>query len=200
MSKSIRTTGIPGAAKSLPVRVASRMPIVRRWVVTPIEPAPTRLEKWLPRRVAALLPAGKSRPAALELRIPLVTPMLRSVRQPLERTAAVVQVAREARKPRTRWERLREAARKTLEDPVAAARWEHLMGLGVGLATGRAETQPAKLRSPLARLLRARSDIPAKAPKPKRGLRERLQQLQSVLIENAGPGRSRNRRGNRKSR
>lgn len=196
-----RPTGLPGAAKSLPVRVAARMPIVRRWVVTPTEPAPTRLARLLPRRVAVLLPAGKRKPAVPQLRIPLVTPMLRGVREPLERTAAVVQVAREARKPRTRWERLRDAARKTLDDPVAAARWEHLMGLGVGLATRRVDARPAPARSPLARLLRVRDKTPAQpTKKSKLGLRGRLQQLQAALNENAGPRRSRDRRSDRGSR
>lgn len=193
-----RRSGVPGAAKSLPLRVASRVPLIGRWIVPPPDPAPppSRLVRLLPRRVAALLPARK--PAAEpRLQIPLVTPMLRGVRQPLARTAAVVQVARDARKPRTRWERLREAARKTLDDPAAAARWEHLMGLGVALAAGRADPKPERSRWPLARVLRPRVETPVK---PGRGLRVRLKRLQDLLNENAGPGRSRGRRGTPKTR
>lgn len=195
-----RRTGVPGAAKSLPQRVVSRVPLMGRWIVSSPEPAPprSRLARLLPRRVAALLPARKPI-AEPRLRIPLITPMLRGVRQPLVRTAAVVQVAREARKPRTRWERLREAARKTLDDPAAAARWEHLMSLSVGLAAGRVEPKvepkTVRFRSPLARVLRPRTETPIK---PARGLRARLKQLQDLLNENAGPGRSRGRRGTAK--
>ena len=99
--------------------------------------------------------------------IPFVSPILRGVRHPIERTAAVVKAARDARAPRTRWERLREAARMAIEDPASAAKWERLMGLGLGLVAGKRATAVAK--------------------PPRRGLRGRLQQLQTVLNDRAGP-------------
>ncbi|MCC2655993.1 MAG: hypothetical protein K0Q76_1101 [Panacagrimonas sp.] len=107
--------------------------------------------------------------------------MIRGVRRPIERTAAVVKAARDVRKPRTRWERLREAARLAIEDPVSAAKWERLMGLGVGLVAGK-KLSPKRKKAGSNDKKRLR-----------RSLRDRLQQLQSVLNDHAGP-RGRHRR------
>lgn len=117
--------------------------------------------------------------------------MIRGVRRPIERTAAVVKAAREVRRPRTRWERLREAARLAIRDPISATKWERLMGLGVGLVAGKRNTPvptPRRLASP--RVSKAKRLDPVAAPR--RGLRERLRELQSVLNDHAGP---RGRRG-----
>lgn len=110
-------------------------------------------------------------PVPPRLTIPFVSPVVRRVREPIERTARVVQVAREARRPKTRWERLREAAELALRDPVGAVHWERLMGLSMAFATrAPIEQAPKSPRSRLARLMRP----PAPAVIVEPGLRARL--------------------------
>lgn len=160
----------PGAAQVLRLRIVARVPVIRRLAPRQM-PAPPPARRLSPRRVLQLLRRRPAKPPPPPP-IPFVSPILRGVRRPIERTAAVVKVARDVRTPRTRWERLREAARTAIEDPVSTAKWERLMGLGVGLVAGNRSKPKAK---------------PAR-----RGLRGRLQQLQSVLNDHAGPlGRTR---------
>ncbi len=125
--------------------------------------------------------------------------MIRGVSQPIQRTAAVVRAARDVRKPRTRWERLRDAARLALDDPTEGTRWERLMGLGVGLVVGSRQPQrSAPVAKRLPRLRGARPKLAGTVMRPEPGLRARLQRLQTLLNENAGPARSRDRRGIKK--
>lgn len=117
---------------------------------------------------------------------------MRRVRQPIAQTARVVRAAREVSRPQTRWERLREAALQVIEDPVAATRWEKLMGLGVGLANGGRRPEPATRGrgAALARILRSRT-----ATLPAQGLRARLWAWSAgPQNKNAGPGNLRSRR------
>jgi hypothetical protein len=179
----------PGAARTLPLRLMAQVPVIRRLTPresSPASPPPAR--RLSPRRVLQLLrrrPAPKPSAPAARLSIPIVSPVIRGVRRPIERTAAVVKAARDVRKPRTRWERLREAARLAIEDPVSAAKWERLMGLGVGLVAGKNSKKGAGKRN---------GPVTPKKKAPRRGLRERLQQLQTVLNDRAGPhGRNRGR-------
>jgi hypothetical protein len=171
----------PGAARTLPLRLVAQVPVIRRLAPRDAPPPPAR--RLSPRRVLQLLrrrPASKPPIPPAGVAIPFVSPVIRGVRRPIERTAAVVKAARDVRKPRTRWERLREAARLAVEDPVSAAKWERLMGLGVGLVAGKSSKGRKR-------------NVPVKKKAPRRGLRERLQQLQTVLNDRAGP-RGRNRR------
>ena len=167
----------PGAARTLPLQLMAQVPVIRRLAPSRETPQPPPARRLSPRRVLQLLrrrPPKAPAPPAGFAAIPFVSPVIRGVRRPIERTAAVVKAARDVRRPRTRWERLREAARLAIEDPVSAAKWERLMGLGVGLVAGK-------------------KSVPPKKKAPRRNLRERLQQLQTVLNDRAGP-RGRNRR------
>lgn len=181
-------------AISLPHALISRVPVLGRSSRRQIEilqtraamPEPVRRKILrLPRRALILIglrdaPEPKIAPPPA---IPFVSPVMRRMREPIERTARVVQVAREVRRPKSRWERLREAAELALEDPVRAMRWEQLMGLGVALAARpAAKRQALSPRSRLARLVRA----PEPPPAPKPGLRARL--LARLLPKPAKPG------------
>ncbi len=188
----------PGAARVLPMRLMSHMPVIGRFARSRLPPPPPARKPGLlsPRRLVALLRREKPAPPPSRLRIPFVSPVVRGMRHPIERTAAVVRAARNVRKPLTRWERLREAARAAIDDPVDGTRWERLMGLGVGLVAGgrpavAARPEPKGRRIPRVRTPRPR--VEGVVPEP--GLRARLRRLQAVLNENAGPGRSRDRRG-----
>lgn len=188
----------PGAARVLPMRLVSRVPLLLRRL-SPKPPPPKKRLVLSPRRLAAWLRPEKPEPAP-SLRIRFVSPVIRGMRQPIQRTAAVVRAARDVRKPATRWERLREAARLVIDDPVAATRWDKLVGLSVGLVAGSAHksrkkpgaaTSRSKLEpGPSPRKKKAASE----AMRSERGLRGGLRRLQVLLNENAGPGRSRDRR------
>jgi hypothetical protein len=184
-------TGQPGAARILPLRLMARVPVIGRLARPAAPPPPAR--RLSPRRVLQLLRRRPSKPPPPPgLAIPFVSPMIRGVRRPIERTAAVVKAARDVRRPRTRWERLREAARLAIQDPISATKWERLMGLGVGLVAGKQNaTVPAGRRLASPRVSKAKRVDPVAAPR--RSLRERLRELQSVLNDRAGP-RGRNRR------
>ena len=189
----------PGAARVLPMRLVSRVPLLRQ--LAPKPPAPTKKPALLsPRRLAALLRRQKVEPPPPALRIPFVSPVLRGVRQPLVRAAAVVRAARDVRKPATRWERLRNAARMAIDDPIAATRWDRLMGLGVGLVAGgsrKARTKAGATQrksKPKAVARKPKARAASEAMRAERGLRGGLRRLQALLNENAGPGRSRDRR------
>jgi len=187
----------PGAARVLPMRLVARVPLLRRFAPKPTPVKPPSLLS--PRRLVRLLTGKKAVPppsSSSRLRLSIVGPMIRGVRQPIERTAAVVRAAREVRKPQTRWERLREAARVAMDDPVDGRRWERLMGLGVGLVAGgkrvkAPKTQPKRV--PKLRSTHPKAAAPARRPVV--GLRDGLQRLQALLNENAGPEQRRDRRG-----
>ncbi len=186
----------PGAARVLPMRLVARLPLLRRLAPQPppVKPAgllsARRLVTLLRKRKTAAPAASPSR-----LRVALMAPMIRGVREPIERTAAVVRAAREVRKPQTRWERLRQAARVAIDDPVAGTRWERLMGLGVGLVAGGARDKApktSKRRLPRLRAPRPAAEVPV--ARPAASLRGGLRRLQTLLNENAGPGQRRDRR------
>jgi hypothetical protein len=187
----------PGAARVLPMRLVARVPLLRRLAPQPVEVKQPALLS--PRRLVRLLRGKKAAPAPVPsspLRLPIVGPMIRGVRQPIERTAAVVRAARDARKPQTRWERLREAARVAIDDPVDGTRWERLMGLGVGwVAGGKRAKAPKTQAKRLPRLRVSRPKVQAPTRRSGVGLRDGLQRLQALLNENAGPGQRRDRRG-----
>ena len=118
------------------------MPVLGRYARQRAEQRAERLKAQQrllsPSRLMASARQGNDRILlAAENHLPVLGPVLRQMRKPLAQTARVVQAAREVRKPMTRWERLREAAWLAVEDPAGASRWEHLMGLGVALATRR---------------------------------------------------------------
>lgn len=174
-------TARPGAARALPLQLMARMPVIRR-LAGPEPPAPPS-RSVSARRVLQLLKRRPAKPAPPRLAIPFVSPMIRGVSRPIERTAAVVRAAREVRKPRTRWERLRETARLAIQDPTSAARWEQLVGLGVGLVAGKQNAGST----------RALKRQPAASATPRRSLSERLQRLGAVLNDHAGPRGRRHR-------
>ncbi len=131
----------PGAARSLPRRLIAQVPWVARWTRAPVErvvvPQPRLLLGSLPRKLLGRLrlpPPAAPETATLES-------LVRRVRSPLAQTARVVEAACELRRPRARWERLREAAALAMSDPTSAVRWERLMGLGLGLARSPAATR-----------------------------------------------------------
>ena len=191
---------LPGAAKSLPIRLIAQVPLLGRLTRVSAQPEPiaplsvsVRLRQGLsPRRLVRLLRApAVATTAPASSRVPLLGSLMGRVRQPIAQTARVVRAAREVSRPQTRWERLREAALQVIEDPVAATRWEKLMGLGVGLASGARKAEPpARGRgSALARILRGRETAPPQ------GLRARLRAWRtSPDNEKAGPGKLRGRR------
>ncbi|TDU26686.1 hypothetical protein DFR24_3715 [Panacagrimonas perspica] len=187
----------PGAARVLPMRLVARVPLLRRLAPQPVAVKPPALLS--PRRLVRLLSGKKATPPpapSSRLRLSIVGPMIRGVRDPIERTAAVVRAAREVRKPQTRWERLRQAARVAIDDPVDGTRWERLMGLGVGLVAGGKHRKAPKAKTKrLPQLRVSRLKIEAPARRPSLGLRDGLQRLQTLLNENAGPGQRRDRRG-----
>ena len=122
-----------------------------------------------PSRLIASMRARNDRMLlAAEDHLPVLGPALRQMRKPLAQTARVVQAAREVRKPMTRWERLREAAWLAIEDPAGASRWEHLMGLGVALATG-GPTPAVERPSRWSRVLQRAKSVSPKAPNKKAG-------------------------------
>lgn len=170
------------AAISIPQALISRLPVIGRASRRRIEQQQrARAAQREPLRrqilrlpIRALSWAGlrkASEPPLRRLSIPFVSPMVHRVREPIERTARVVKVARQARLPKSRWERLREAAELALRDPVGALHWERLMGLGMAFATRESIAQaPRPPRSRLARLVR-----PAEpAAVVERGIRARL--------------------------
>lgn len=189
---------MPGAARSLPLRLLSRVPVLGRLGRSAPPPLPSAPPHKLPvRMVRALLPRRLKRWMGGQPPLALPSPptsalegVLNRMRQPLSRTARVVNAAREVRRPKTRWERLREAALQVMDDPVAATRWEQLMTLGMGLAQGR-KPQPPRKRSALERIVRGRA--PEGAPETP-GLAARLLPWKRKPKKNAGPGNSRNRR------
>ncbi len=186
---------LPGAAKSLPIRLIARVPLLGRLTRVSVQPEPIaplsvsiRLRQGLsPRRLVSLLrPRPAAASATASSRVPLLGSLMGRVHQPIARTARVVRAAREVSRPQTRWERLREAALQVIEDPVAATRWEKLMGLGVGLVNGARKAEPpARGRgSALARILRGRE------PPAPPDLRARLRAWRaSPTNEKAGPGK-----------
>lgn len=157
-----RLAARPGAAQSFPLRLIRRMPLLGRWA--PAEAVPAESER---RPIAGALvrrlrgPAPEPAPRGWDA----LRARLQRLRQPIAHTARVVQAAREARKPKTRWERLREVTRRALEEPTRAARWENVMQLGVALS-GSAQPAPPR-RSVLQRLL---GSAPEPAPRARRGL------------------------------
>ena len=171
------------AAISMPHTLISRLPVIGRASRRRIEEQQrARAAQREPMRRQILgLPGRALRWAGLRkapdpvpprLTIPFVSPVVRRVREPIERTARVVQVARESRRPKSRWERLRETAELALRDPVGAVHWERLMGLGMAFATRAPIEQVAKNppRSRLARLVRPAAPVVVDEP----GLRARL--------------------------
>lgn len=185
------------------MRLFAHVPMFGRLArVVSAQPEPLRARSFSKRLRQGLSPARLVRllrppppPEPPAPRLPLIGPVIRRVRQPLAQTARVVRAAREVRRPQTRWERLREAALQVIEDPVAATRWERLMGLGMGLAQGQRSFEPARrgTASALARILRGR----AVEPTPKKGLRAHLKSWRATATqkENADPGKLRGRRG-----
>ena len=174
------TAARKGAAQSLPLSLTSRIAALRRLALGPdlrIAALPSAEPASLPTRLAQLVRSRKKPlppPKPKTLRIPFVTPMIHVVRKPLARTAAAVQAVREVRTPRTRWDRLRDAARSVANDPQTATRWEHWMGLGLALAAGQSKNKQkwvqSKPRSAVARILRRRAAEEAPPPTGLRGL------------------------------
>lgn len=184
-----------GAARPLPLRLVSRLPVFGAFAadrIAPIPEPPLSRSKRLRKRLYEALRGRRPEPVPPRRQVPFVSPMIRTMRAPLARTASVVQVAREVRRPRTRWERLREAAREVIDDPMAATRWERLMGLGVALAAG-GTPKPAPRPSVISRV--QRKPRAKRVVAPERGLQAGLRRLRDLLNENAGPGQSRDRRG-----
>ena len=170
----------------MPRELISRMPLFGRWVARPAlppaePPSVTARIAGLPTQALNLLKAPLRGPQktdkSAEKRRHAVG-LVHAMRRPLEQTARVVQAAREARRPKTRWERLREAASQAANDPAGAIRWERLMGLGIALA------RPAKQAAAVApdkqgrlrgiRSWRAASPPVAVPSQKPAGLRKRL--------------------------
>lgn len=199
-SKRARGAARPGAARPLPLRLMSRFPLLGPLAVERLAPTPPPRPKRLRQRLVDVVLHRRAPEPPPRRQLPFVAPVIRTVRAPLQRTASVVQVARDVRKPRTRWERLREAAREVLDDPITATRWERVMGLGVALVaggSGKTEAPPRRLRLP--RVLR-RAESSSPEADSERGLQARLRQLREALNENAGPRRTRGRRANKLKR
>ncbi|MGQ0530602.1 MAG: hypothetical protein ACT4PG_12505 [Panacagrimonas sp.] len=165
----------PGSAQPLQLKLIGHVPVLGRYARQRAEQRAAKLKAQQrllsPTRWMRELRARNDQVLlAAEQRLPLLGPALRQVRKPLTQTARVVQAAREVRKPMTRWERLREAAWLAIEEPSAASRWEHLVGLGLALASGGVDEPP----EPASRWPRV---------------------LQRKHIKKAGSGKTRNRLG-----
>lgn len=181
------TSARPGAAAAIPLRLIHRVPWLRRWTrASPppvVEMPAARWFTW-PRRLL-----GRLRTPPVETKPPWSSKVLRRVRAPLQRTARVVQAARQARLPRTRWERLREAAALAMRDPTEAARWERLMGLSVALARPRRALPAVVAKRPRRdRWLNLWGSAPTPTPTPMpetTGMRGRLQALRRMLRASA---------------
>ena len=81
----------PGAARTLPLQLMAQVPVIRRLAPSRETPQPPPARRLSPRRVLQLLrrrPPKAPAPPAGFAAIPFVSPVIRRVRRPIERTAA----------------------------------------------------------------------------------------------------------------